>query len=81
MRGLIEAEAFEDTRRPRRGIVRFNVDEARVDLGDALRIARGFRFGHQRLALDVGGKHKVDKAFAPAGPPGRRCRCARPWGP
>ena len=43
--------------------MRFDVDEPRVDLGDALRVARGLRFGHQRLALDVGGEHEVDQAF------------------
>ena len=63
MRGLIEAEPFEDSRRPRRGVMRFDVDEARVDLGDALGFARGFRLSHQRLALDVGGEHEVDEAF------------------
>ena len=63
LRGLVEAEPLEDPRRPRRGVMRFDVDEARVDLGDALPLARGLRFGHQRLALDVGGEHEVDQAF------------------
>ena len=63
LRGFIEPEPFEDSSRPRRGVMRFDIDEARVDLGDALRIARDFRFRHQRLALDVGGEHEVDKAF------------------
>ena len=63
LRGLVEAEPFEDPRRPRRGVMRFDVDEARVDVGDALGIVRGFRFRHQRLALDVGGEHEVDEAF------------------
>ena len=67
MRGLIEAEPLEDPGRPRRGVMRFDVDEAGVDLGDALRIVRGFRLAHQRLALDVGGEHKVDKAFGAGG--------------
>ena len=34
-----------------------------MDLGDAFWIVRGFRLSHQRLALDVGGEHEVDKAF------------------
>ena len=63
LRGFVEAEPLEDPGRPRRGVMRLDIDKARVDLGDALRIARGFRFGHQRVALDVGGEHEVDQAF------------------
>ena len=43
--------------------MRFDVDEPRVDLGDALSFARGLRFGHQRLALNIGREHEVDQAF------------------
>src|SRR3984885_7613216 len=68
LRGFIEAEPFEDPRRPRRGVMRFNVDETRVNLGDAPWVACGLRFGGQRRALDVGGEHEVDEAL----PPGRR---------
>ena len=63
LRRLVEAEPLEDPRRPRRGVVRFNIDEPRVDLGDPLSFARGLRFGHERLALNIGGEHEVDQAF------------------
>src|ERR1700722_11705904 len=44
--------------------MRFYVDETCVDLRDALGLARRFCFGHQRLALDVGGEHEPDEAFS-----------------
>ena len=66
MRRLVEAEPLEDSRRPRRRGVGVDVDEAGLDFGDALRVARDLRFGDQRRALDVGCEHEVDEAFRSA---------------
>ena len=67
LRRLVEAEPSEDSRRPRRRGMGVDVDETGVDFGDALRVARGFRFGHQRRALRIGRKHEVDEALRSAG--------------
>ena len=66
LRRLVEAEPFQDSRRPRRRGVGVDVDEAGLDFGDALRVARDLRFGDERCALRVGCEHEVDEAFRAA---------------
>ena len=66
LRRLVEAQPFEDSRRPRRRRMGVDVDEASLDFGDALRVNRDFRFGVQRLAFNVGREHEVDEAFRPS---------------
>ena len=46
--------------------MRVDVDEASLNFGDALRVARDFRLGVQRLAFNVGREHEVDQAFRAA---------------
>ena len=66
LRRLVEAEAAEDPRRARRRGVGVDVDEAGLDVGDALGIAGALGFGDQRRALDVGGEHEVDQRLGAA---------------
>ena len=66
LRLLVEAEAAEDARRARRGGMGVDVDEAGLDVGDALRVARALGFRDQRRALDVGREHEVDQRLGAA---------------
>ena len=68
LRREVETEPGEDARRARRGGMGIDVDETRVDVGDALRVVRCFSLGHQPRALAIGLEHEVDQR---AGPPGR----------
>ena len=66
LRRLVEAEPFQDSRRPRRRRMGVDIDEAGLDFSDALRVARASRFADQRLALGVGREHEVDEALSAA---------------
>ncbi len=81
LRRLVEAKAAEDPRRARRRGVGVDVDEARLDLGDALGVVGALGLGKQRRALLVGVEHEIDQRLArrPA-PPARRGRAARAAG-
>ena len=39
-----------------------DIDEAGLDVGDAMRIARRFRFREQGGALNIGGEHEIEQA-------------------
>ena len=60
-----EAEAGEDRCRAGRGRVRADIGEPGLDLGDAMRVVRGFRLGQQRGALAMRLQHDLDQAFRP----------------
>ncbi len=47
--------------------MRVDVHEAGLDVGDALRIVRGFRFMQQRGALQIGLENDLDQAFGTVG--------------
>ena len=47
--------------------MRVDVDEPRLDLGDAFRIGRIFGFAEERGALGVGREHEVDQRLRAAG--------------
>ncbi len=59
--GVREAEAGQDLRRSGGGAVRSDLDQAAVDVGDALG-RRRLQLGEQGVALDVGGQHGLDQA-------------------
>ena len=61
LRVEVEAETGEDPGRARRCRMRVDVDEPRVNVGDALRIPGGLRLLQQGRALGVGGQHEVDQ--------------------
>ena len=65
LRRFVEAQPFENSRRPRRRRMRVDVDKASLDFSNALRVAGDFRLGVQRLAFNVGREHEVDEAFRP----------------
>ena len=44
-----------------------DVDKARLDVGDAMRIGRGLRLAQQCGAFEIGRQHHVDKAFGSVG--------------
>ena len=76
LRRLVEAEAGQDARGPRRRRMRADVGEPLVDLGDAAGIVRGLGLGQQARALLVGGEHELDQAVGPArAPPAPPSRC------
>src|SRR5260370_181871 len=60
-----ESEAGQDSRRARWSRMRADVGEPRLDVGDAVRIVRGFGFGKEAGALDVGLEHDLEQAFRP----------------
>ena len=74
LRGVVEAEAGEDRGGARGRRMRADVGKPRLDLGDAMRVARGLGFGEQLRALGVGGEHHVDQPLRPA----RRFLCEPP---
>jgi hypothetical protein len=43
--------------------VRVDVHEARLDVGDAMRVLCGFRFLQQRGALQISLEHNLNQAF------------------
>ncbi len=59
---MIEAEAGENMRRAGRRCMGVDIDEAGLDIGDAMRIARRLRFREQRGALGVGRQHEIEQA-------------------
>ena len=67
LRLVVEAEAGQNARRPRRCGMGVDVDEARVDFGDPVRIGGGLRLRHERRALAVGIKHEVDQGAGATG--------------
>ena len=69
-----KAEAGEDRGGARRRGMRADVGEARLDLGDAVRIARGLGFGEERAALAVGGEHDVEQRLSARRAPPARSR-------
>ena len=74
----VEAEAGQDGGRARGRRMRADVGKPRLDLGDAMRIVRGFGLGQQLGALLVGGEHDRRSGFpGRSAPPARGGRCAR----
>ena len=67
LRRLVEAEAGQNARRPRRRGMRLDVGEPGLDFGDAMGIAGVLGLGEQRLALDVGLEHEIDQPLRAAG--------------
>ena len=63
LRGLVESEAGKDAGRPRLGGMGVDVDEARLDFGDAMAVRRGLGFGKQGGALAVRRQHDVDQGL------------------
>ena len=61
LRGVVEAQPRQDGARARRRGMGADVDEAGLDLGDAMRIGRGFGLDQQARALLVGFQHEVDQ--------------------
>ena len=61
--GVGKSEAREDRGGAGRGRVRAHVGEPGLDLGDAVGIVRGLRFGQQRAALAIGLEHDLEQAF------------------
>ena len=72
-----EAEPGEDRGRAGRGRMRADVGEPGLDLGDAMRVVRCFRFRQKRRALAMRLQHDLDQA-APGRPglPAPAVRCA-----
>ncbi len=63
--GMGEAEPGEDRGGARRRRMGSDVGEPRLDVGDAMRVGRGFRLGDEEAALAVAGEHDLDQAFRP----------------
>jgi hypothetical protein len=61
LRRLVEAEAGEDGGGTGFCPVGVDIDEAGVDLGDAVRLVRRLGIGDERRPLAVGGKHHIDQ--------------------
>ena len=66
LRLLVEAEAAEDAGGAGRRGMGVDVDEAGLDVGDALGVACAFGLGDQRRPLGVGREHEVDQRLRPA---------------
>ena len=66
LRRLVEAEAGENARDPRRGGMGVDVGKPRLDLGDALRIGRCLGLDEEARPLDVGFEHEVDQRLRAA---------------
>ena len=67
LRRRVEAQTVKDGRRARLGRMGVDVGEARVDVGDASGVARGFRLREERRALRVGVEHGVEQRALGAG--------------
>ena len=75
LRLFVEAEAGEDARRPRRRRMGVDVDEARLDFGDLVRIGRGLASRASRAARSVSAAStKSTSAVGRPAPPARRAR-------
>ena len=61
LRLLVEAEAGEDARGLRRRRIGVDVDEAGLDLGDAIGVFRRLALGHECGAFGVGGEHRLEQ--------------------
>jgi len=60
--GAVEAKPAQDRGGPRLGRPGVDIAEPGLDFGDAVRIGGVLGLGHQRGALDIGGKHGVEQA-------------------
>ena len=71
LRGLVEPETGQDTRRSGRRAGGADVGQALVDFGDPCGLARRFGLFEQGRALRIGGENRVEQALRP----GRRVLC------
>jgi hypothetical protein len=79
--GMGKAEAGEDRGGAGRCSMRPDVGKARLDFGDAVRVARRLGLGEERVALAIGGEHDFDQQLRPVGRFLRQPADARARGP
>ena len=64
---VVKTKTFENRGRARLGGPCVDIDQTCLDLGNSCPVGCGFRFGHERRALGIGGKHCIDQRYLGGG--------------